>query len=420
MKPGLSPRITACKFLGRVLQQGQSLDDVFVAEENLSPQDTAFVRAMVMTTLRHLGQIDQTLTPLSKRAIHKIKPPHLLNILRLGTAQLLCMDSSAAHAAVDLSVDMAAKNRKTAYAKGMVNAILRRIGRENITLAGTAEDNIPEWLWQTWCKDYDEETAQQIAGGSLKEALLDITVKNPDEREKWAEALEAEILPTGTLRCKKATGRIYELPGFGEGAWWVQDASSAIPVQLLAQDVDLSGQHVLDLCAAPGGKTLQLAALGAKVTAVDKSAKRLRRLHENLERTGLSQNVTVVEADVTSWQPEEKADYVLLDAPCSATGTIRRHPDLLHLKSSESIKSLSDIQQRAFENASKMLKDGGRMVYCVCSIDKREGAGHAVPKGLDTDPIKDFPLEIDEKGNVTILPYMQDGMDGFYIARFRR
>ena len=262
MKPGLSARITACKFLGRVLQQGQSLDDVFAAHEELSPQDKAFVRVLVLTTLRHIGQIDETLKPLLKRPIGKIKPPHLLNILRLGAAQILCMDGSAAHAAVDLSVDMAAKNRKTAYAKGMINAVLRRMLREEKALAGNAAMNIPPWLWDVWCADYGEEDAYKIATASLQEAALDITVKNGNEREKWAEALGGHVLPTGSIRCQKITGAVFELPGFGEGAWWVQDAASALPAQLLAHGNDLSGSHVLDLCAAPGGKTLQTGVYG--------------------------------------------------------------------------------------------------------------------------------------------------------------
>lgn len=429
MKQGLAARIAAARVLGRIFEQGQTIDDAFAAEQGgeLSPSDSGFMRALVMTVLRRSGQIDATLRPLLPRPPHKIKPPHLLNILRLGVAQLLCMEG-AEHAAVDLSVEAAAKNRKTAPAKNMVNAVLRRILREGLKLDPDTQRNIPQWMYKSWQKDYGAETAQKIADAALTEPPLDITVKNTDEREKWAEKLGAVILPTGTLRCTAQKGDITTLPGFAEGAWWVQDAAAALPAQVLAQGHDLKGAAVIDLCAAPGGKTMQLAAMGAKVTAVDKSKKRLELLGQNLKRTGLAENVTCIAGDVTTWQPAAPVDFVLLDAPCSATGTLRRHPDLLHLKQEAAIAELAALQELALQNAVRMLKPGGTLVYAVCALQSAEGEAHETPQGTMRIPIDGFPVQPDKAGNLRIFPFSDAGaadgqgvgMDGFFIARFRK
>jgi 16S rRNA (cytosine967-C5)-methyltransferase len=425
VKQGLAARIAAARVLGRILEQGQTIDDAFAAEQGgqLSPSDNGFMRALVMTTLRHCGQIDATLRPLLPRPPHKIKPPHLLNILRLGVVQLLCMEG-AEHAAVDLSVEAAAKNRKTAPAKNMVNAVLRRILREGIKLDPDTQRNIPQWMYKSWQKDYGAEVAQKIAAAALVEPPLDITVKNAAERESWAEKLDAVILPTGTLRCALQKGDITAMPGFAEGAWWVQDAAAALPAQVLAEGHNLKDAQVIDLCAAPGGKTMQLAALGAKVTAVDKSKKRLEMLGQNLKRTGLSANVKTVAGDVTTWQPAEQVDYVLLDAPCSATGTLRRHPDLLHLKQEEDIAGLAALQEQALQNAVRMLKPGGTLVYAVCALQSAEGEEHGAPQGTTRVAIDAFPLQPDKAGNLRIFPFTdagaEGGMDGFFIARFRK
>lgn len=425
MKQGLAARIAAARVLGRILEQGQTIDDAFAAEQGgqLSPSDTGFMRALVMTVLRRAGQIDATLRPLLPRPLHKIKPPHLLNILRLATAEILCM-GSAEHAAVDLAVEAAAKNRKTAPAKNMVNAVLRRILREGLKLDPDTSRNIPQWMYQSWQKDYGAETAQKIADAAMIEPPLDITVKNAAEREKWAQKLDAVILPTGTLRCPAQKGDITALPGFAEGAWWVQDATAALPVQVLAEGHDLKDAQVIDLCAAPGGKTMQLAALGAKVTAVDKSKKRLELLGQNLKRTGLAENVTCVAGDVTSWQPATPVDYVLLDAPCSATGTLRRHPDLLHLKQEAAIAELAELQDQALQNAARMLKPGGILVYAVCSLQSAEGEAHDAPEGTTRTVIEGFPFHPDKAGNLRVFPFNDagaaGGIDGFFIARFRK
>lgn len=425
MKQGLAARIAAARVLGRIFEQGQTIDEAFAGEQSseLSTSDIGFMRALVMTTLRRCGQIDATLRPLLPRPPHKIKPPHLLNILRLGVVQLLCMEG-AEHAAVDLSVEAAAKNRKTAPAKNMVNAVLRRILREGLKLDPDTQRNIPQWMYKSWQKDFGAETAQKIAEAALIEPPLDITVKNVAEREKWAEKLEAVILPSGTLRCPAQKGDITSLPGFGEGAWWVQDAAASLPAQILAAGHDLQGAAVIDLCAAPGGKTMQLAALGAKVTAVDKSKKRLELLGQNLKRTGLSANVTTIAGDVTTWQPAAPVDYVLLDAPCSATGTLRRHPDLLHLKQEDDIAGLAILQEQALQNAVRMLKPGGTLVYAVCALQSAEGEAHDAPQGTTRTIIDGFPVQPDKDGNLRIFPFSDagaaGGMDGFFIARFRK
>lgn len=425
MKQGLAVRRSAVKILGRVFRQQQMLDEAFRAEaKDLTPQDAGFLKALVTTVLRRRGQIDAALAPFLPRKPEKIKPPQLLDILRLGAAQILCMDGTAAHAAVDLAVEAAAKNRKTSAAKNMVNAVLRRMLRENVVLPPDASLNIPPWLFKIWEADYGRETALRIADTALREPVLDITVKNMQERQKWAESLGGIVLPTGSLRCADAGGRIGDMSGFAEGAWWVQDAAAALPVQILAQGADLRGRHVVDLCAAPGGKTLQLAAMGASVTAVDKSAARLSLLEENLKRTGLEKKVTLVEADVTQWQPETPSDFVLLDAPCSATGTLRRHPDLLYLKREGDIAALAALQRAARQNAAQMLNAGGRLVYAVCSLQKAEGEAHPPPENLLPEPVKDFVFEAESDGNIRSFPFSDPGaaggMDGFFIARFRR
>ncbi len=426
MKSGLASRITAYQILGSVLRWHLPLDEAINEQKSyakLSPADRGFARLMVTETLRHLGQIDYVLKPLLKTPINKMKPPSVINVLRLGVVQLLCLENPSEHAAVDLSVEMVARDRKMRHTKGMVNAVLRRIVREKKTLPTDISMNIPRWLMRSWEEGYGVETAIKIARSSLSEPALDITVKNPDEIDKWAELLNAEILSTKSLRCHDVKGAISELAGFDEGAWWVQDTASTLAVNILAEGRDLKGMNIIDLCAAPGGKTMQLAALGANVTAVDKSASRLKRLEENLKRTGLEKNVKVIQADITKWQPKQPADYVLLDAPCSATGTIRRHPDLLHLKSANDIESLVEIQENALGNSIDMLASGGRLIYCTCSLQKAENEKHftePLPEGFSIDPITHENFTADENGFLRVLPQMNDGMDGFFIARFAR
>lgn len=394
---------------------------------DLAPRDRAFVRLLVATTLRRLGQIDKVLTRFLDRPLPRKLAP-VRDVLRLGTAQLLFLDTPS-HAVVDTSVNLVKGGRMAPYA-GLVNAVLRRIAREGRAVCETidaARFNTPKWLWLDWVATYGEATARAIAEAHLNEAPLDLTLRPGADPAEWATKLDAEVLPTGSLR-RRAGGSVAELPGFADGQWWVQDAAAALPARLLG---DVSGQRVIDLCAAPGGKTLQLAAAGAEVTAVDRSARRLRRVTENLGRLGLS--ATVVDADAKTWRPAHLADAVLLDAPCSATGTIRRHPDVARHKTPDDVDALSATQQALLRAATEMVKPGGLIVYCTCSLQAEEGPAQ-IATALDLDlPVERVAIAaaevggLDElitaDGDLRTLPCHlpgKGGLDGFFAARLRR
>jgi 16S rRNA (cytosine967-C5)-methyltransferase len=314
-------RLAAFDIRRSVLDRKQPLDEAFARfTRDLGPRDRAFVRALVSLSLRRKGGLDAVtdaclahpLPPAAAAARH---------VLALGLTQVLFM-GTADHAAVSSSVDLA-RARGLDRQSGLINAVLRRVLRDADGFRAIAADarNLPDWLLDGWIADHGADTAAAIAAALLDEPPHDVSLRDPDSVEIWAERLNATALPGGTLRCRPS-GAVEDLPGFAEGGWWVQDAAAALPARLLGA---VSGRRVADLCAAPGGKTLQLAAAGARVTALDRSAPRLVRLRENLARTGLS--AEIVAADAAAWAPPEPFDAVLLDAPCSATGTLRRHPD---------------------------------------------------------------------------------------------
>jgi 16S rRNA (cytosine967-C5)-methyltransferase len=350
-------------------------------------------------------------------------------VLRLGIAQIVFLQTPA-HAAVSTAVDLAAA-AGIEWQKSLVNAVMRRIAQDGIAPPDAREAgrmNTPEWLWQQWVNDYGVETALDIAAANLADAPVDFTVKeNP---ELWAERLGAALLPSGSLRLPTA-GFVPGLAGFDEGAWWVQNAAAALPVKFLAAHFggDLRGKKIVDLCAAPGGKTAQLAALGADVVALDRSAPRLVRLRENMTRLGL--DVQTVAADGAVWQPPEKVDAVLLDAPCSATGTIRHQPDVLRLKDMRDQDKLAGLQRRLMVNALDMLKPGGVMVYCTCSIQRAEGEAQtdwllaqntgAALSPIHTGEVAGIGVMLTTRGELRALPQHwseHGGIDGFYAARF--
>jgi len=425
MSPPISARQVALDLIAAVLRRKRPLDDAI--EDNsdmpqLSLRDRAFARLLVATVLRRLGQIDALIayclnTPLPPRAaaVH--------DILRLGIAQLLFLRTPP-HAAVATSVDITHQCGFLTH-KGLVNAVLRRLsveGQGRIAQHDAGRLNTPDWLWQSWSRAYGEETAQAIATAHLKEAPLDLTVRG-DEAE-WQDRLQATRLPTGTLR-RPAGGAVMNLPGYAEGAWWIQDAAAALPVRLFG---GVDGLEVVDLCAAPGGKTAQLANAGARVTAVDRSSRRLDRLISNLRR--LSLPVEPIAADALTWRPERPVDAVLLDAPCTATGAIRRHPDVPHLKNPEDVARLAVVQENLLRAAVDMLRPGGTLVYCTCSLEPEEGShridallrsGAPVERQpLDAEAIGAPPECITEQGDLRTLPcHLQefDGVDGFYGAR---
>ncbi|MCB1532822.1 MAG: methyltransferase domain-containing protein [Alphaproteobacteria bacterium] len=427
----LAARQVCLNLLNVVLGQKQSLDSALERDDDfrtLPSRDRAFARMLVATTLRRLGQIDDLIA----KAENNPTPKNitLKNILRMGVAQIMFMDVPD-HAAVDTSVrlaDAAEMDRQ----KGFVNGLLRtmtRSGREWMSKQDEARLNTPEWLLKTWIEDYELRGAANIAKANLAEAPLDITIKNEADRNYWQSNFKATQIGAGTLRVPSG-GAVHEREGFDDGMWWVQDASAAIAASLFG---DVKDQTVLDLCAAPGGKTMQLAARGAHVIAVDRSAQRMKRLRQNLERVRLGDRVETMIADAATLKPKEPPRFILLDAPCTATGTIRRNPDVPHLKQPEDMERLTFVQANILEAAYNMLAPGGTLIYCTCSLQKVEGEyqilrlfeahqdAYKVP--ITADEVGGLDEAVTENGDLRILPCHQaalGGMDGFFIARITK
>ncbi|MDP6704815.1 MAG: transcription antitermination factor NusB [Alphaproteobacteria bacterium] len=428
-RPGEAARAAALALAEAVLVKGQPLDDAIRKAQaaggrlaTLEPRDRAFARLVVTTVLRRLGQIDTALAACLDRPL-KGRALRVREILRLAAAQLLFLETPP-HAAVDAAVRQAA--RFPAY-RGLVNAVLRRLAAEAKTLLEHQDQvrlNCPDWLWRSWSGAYGEAKAQDIVAQLLAEPPLDITVR--DAPEEWAGRLDARVLPTGSLR-RLGGGAIETLPGYGQGAWWVQDTAASLLAPLLGE---VRGRRVLDLCAAPGGKTLQLAAAGARVTALDISARRLELVAANLARTGLE--AELIAADARQWRPESGFELILLDAPCTATGTIRRHPDIWRLKTAADVARMAILQAELLAAARAMLVPGGTVLYGCCSLEPVEGeavieAFLAADPALRRQPIAPaeiFGLEtlLTPEGDLRTLPcHLGDsgGMDGFYAARLR-
>ncbi len=425
---GLEARRAALDILERI-HGGETLDEALGAcraFEVLEGPDRGFARALASAVLRRRGSLDHLLGAYIDRPLPK-KAVRVMDILRLAAVQLVFLGTPA-HAAVSTAVNLAADRRETAGYGKLINAVARKIAKlgESATQKLPARADTPAWLWRSWERAYGPQQTRAIADAHTREAPLDIQLKNPDDAKAWADRLEAEVLFDGTLRLNGPRD-VTSLPGFTEGDWWVQDVAASLPARLLG---DVSGKTVYDLCAAPGGKTLQLAARGANVTAVDISAPRLARVSENLSRTGLK--AEIVAEDALRWKAPGKADAVLLDAPCSATGTIRRHPDIPWLKTETDIEALTSLQARMIDKALTLVKPGGMLVYCVCSLQREEGERQA-RQALDRHPsLARVPVTKDEiagldqavnrEGDLRTLPSMladKGGMDGFFAARFR-
>ncbi len=424
---GLAAREAALGLLSRVLEDGRPLDEAL--EHALAPggrmaplaeRDRAFARLLAATVLRRLGQIDDLLARAMDRPIDA-RSARIREILRLGVAQLLFLDTPP-HAAIDSAVRLA--SRKARF-KGLVNAVLRRLSRDGAAWRDgqdAARLNTPDWLWRSWVAAHGGAAARAMAEVCLQEPGLDIAVKGAPE--DWAGPLGAQVLPTGALRRAHAGG-ITGLAGYAEGAWWVQDAAAALPARLLG---DVAGRAVLDLCAAPGGKTAQLAALGARVTAVDVSEPRLERLRDNLARLHLS--AETVAASIVDWRPQAPAELILLDAPCTATGTIRRHPDIWRRRKPADVAVAARRQEALLAAAVEMLAPAGRLVYCVCSLQPEEGPERIAALLAAGAPVTREPIEADElfgraewlsaEGDLRTLPHQMGGIDGFYACRLRR
>ena len=419
------PRHIAADVLEDILIRKKPFDQSFAGHpklDSLTPRDRNFGYQMVMTTLRRLGQIDALLDLCLERPLPR-KGMQARTILRLGICQICFLDT-APHAAVDTSVDLAQARDQGPYKK-LINAVLRQIAREGVTMTGAQNGprlNTPDWLWQSWTDAYGEAVCREIAKAHLDQPPLDITAK--DDPTHWAEKLGGRVLSTGTIRLAGG-GAISELSGFDEGTWWVQDAGAALPVKLLG---DITDKSVADLCAAPGGKTAQLAAKGARVTAVDRSAVRLTTLRHNLARLNLS--VETIEADATKWRPTDQFDAVLVDAPCTATGTIRRHPDIMRLKAARDVAGVAAIQSKLLNAAAKLVQPGGLLVFVTCSLQPEEGPAvieNFLTSGAPFERLRIRSSEvggwaetITETGDLRTLPSQlaeEGGMDGFFAAR---
>ena len=433
-KPGLETRLVATLLLTRVLDDGRNLDALCDRQHGLArflkldARDQGLARAIAITAVRKHNQIEAVLKRVMQRPPPK-RARFLIHSLHVAVTQILFLDAPDS-AAVDLGVTAIGKDERTSRFRGMSNAVLRRIVREKEDLVSKTEQIslLPKWMEKALRKDYGKEKAARISSFIALEPMVDLTVKT--DPQAWADKLGGFVLPTGSVRLTNTTS-VTELEGYENGEWWVQDAAAALPAHLINLE---KGGRVLELCAAPGGKTAQLIQKGYEVTAVDISRPRLARLKQNLDRLNL--NATLVEADILEYEPIEKFDAILLDAPCSSTGTIRRHPDVLWTKSSEEITSLAKLQYQLLEKSRDFLKPGGIFVFSNCSMMKEEGEDllSKVSKQFEDiklDPIKPSEISgledcINGQGALRTLPFhlahkeneAYSGLDGFFACRF--
>ena len=432
---GLAARRIAAELVEGVLRRGRPLDaqldggGAHPGLAALADRDRALARRLVGTVLRRLGTLRHLLGLFLERGF-PAEAPRIETALLLGAAQILWLEVPD-HAAVDLAVRLARADRRGARFAGVVNAVLRRVaanGAERLRSLDAAALDTPAWLLARWTKNFGADTARAIAAAHAHEPALDLTVKS--DPAHWASALGGRVLTTGSVRTS-VHGPVSQLPGYAEGAWWVQDAASALPARLLG---DVRGKTVADLCAAPGGKTAQIAAAGARVVAVDRAEGRLARLRQNLTRLALAADT--VAADLAHWQAGP-FDAVLLDAPCSSTGTIRRHPDIPWLKREADIAALAAAQRQLLARAVELTRPGGVLVYCTCSLEPEEGV-EIVAELLGRDSrLRRLPIApaevhghgefLNAAGELRTLPcHLGDpdpqfaGIDGFFAARFKR
>src|SRR5712671_2602338 len=435
--PGLAARRIAADILDGVLHKHRTHDDQLDGAgahpglKTLADRDRALMRRLVATILRRLGSLGHLLSRLLDRGI-PTDAPRAQSALLIGAAQILWMDVPD-HAAVDLSVRLVQSDRRAAKYAGLINAVLRRCAREGKLLIEDVNVksqtlDIPPWLLARWIVHYGETTARKMAAAIGHEPSLDLTVKS--DAAQWATRLHGEMLPTGSVRTL-LQGSVTMLPGFPEGQWWGQDAAAALPARLFG---DVAGKTIADLCAAPGGKTAQLAHAGALVTAVDRSPARMARLRDNLARLSLQADDVVTDGAEWPGQDNGGFDGVLVDAPCTSTGTIRRHPDVAWLRQEADIAALAALQKRLLQKAVTLLKPGGTLVYCTCSLEPEEGEQAVTALLANDSTVRRAPVETSEvaglaeiitaNGDLRTLPCHLPhadprlaGLDGFYAAR---
>lgn len=429
--PGLAARRLAATLIDEVLRAGTALDETFermAGAAGLEPADAGLARAIATVAFRRLGTIRRVIDARLERGSPRKSGP-FEPIMVAAAAQLLFLDVPD-HAAVDLAIRQLHEDARSSRYTALANAVLRRLAREREAILAELDPltDTPDWLRQSWTHVYGSATAAAIAAAHAEEPPLDLTVKS--DPAGWASKLGGLVLPTGSVRLRGREA-VTGLPGFTEGQWWVQDAAAALPARLL--DVR-PGERVADLCAAPGGKTAQLAQAGAQVVAVDRSGPRLRRLKANLDRLGLQ--AEIVTADASTFEAEP-FDAVLLDAPCSATGTIRRHPDVAWSKRPEDIAKLTALQARLLDQAGRLTRPGGRLIYCTCSLEREEGEAQIEAflvrtPGFARDPIKLGEVggeaeALTPQGELRTLPHQLagetprlSGWAGFYACRLIR
>lgn len=421
---GAYSRLAAAELLVITLDERRTLDEALVASEaynKLSGPDRGFARAMASAALRQLGRIDAAIAPFLERPLETATPPARA-LLRIGAAQAWLLETPD-HAVVGETVSAAKMWPRAQRAAGFLNAVLRKVStNKDVFDAVPIEKVWPDWLRVDIVAGLGLRAALSLAEAQLTQPDLHLTPKDGDA-EALSARVDGKVVGAGSVAVQ--TGAVESLAGFEDGDWWVQDAAAALPAQLLKAK---AGETVLDLCAAPGGKTMQLAATGANVTALDRSKPRLKRLSENLKRTGFP-DVHIVEADATSWSPPEPVDKILLDAPCSALGTLRRHPEGAWIKSAEDIARFPSFQERLLRAAIKMLKPGGTLVYCVCSPLPREGTAivEAVLAGgggkrapITEADAQGFAHGISQVGDLVTLPRPDSAHDAFFMARLTR
>ncbi|MGL4727995.1 MAG: RsmB/NOP family class I SAM-dependent RNA methyltransferase [Bosea sp. (in: a-proteobacteria)] len=424
----LQSRAAAAALFEEVLRSGQSIEDCLSRlVSGLDERDLGLVRAISLVSFRRLGTIRQALRARMAQGF-AAGGERMEALLVTAVAQILFMDVPD-HAAVDCAVTLVGESERDAHKRGFVNAVLRRISREKSEILADAEADplrdLPPWLAARWVRHYGEAIAAAMAAAQRHEPTLDITVKA--DAAGWAEKLGARLLPGGNLRLESHAS-IETLPGYEEGAWWVQDAAAALPALLIGAKPE---QRIADLCAAPGGKTMQLAAMGAHITAVDRSAPRMEQLRRNLTRTNLSAEIII--ADAAKWQAEP-FDAVLVDAPCTSTGTMRRHPDVAWTKTEADIEKLASLQTRLIDNAIALTKPGGTIVFCTCSLEPEEGEVQLQALLARRSDVRLSPIMPDEVGGLADaitplgelrtrpdqLPHetpRQAGWAGFYAMR---
>ncbi|HCQ57900.1 MAG TPA: 16S rRNA methyltransferase [Sulfitobacter sp.] len=418
---GVQARRSAVYLLDQVLGDEPRLMSELLASgalDKLPPDDRARAQRLAQDTLRGLERADRLL----QKHLQKAPPLTVRNVLRVGTVELC--QGGAAHGVVNTMVNLVSQHRTLSHLKGLTNAVLRKIAAQGPEAWDALRaPRLPKWLRGPLAEAWGTDAIAKMEEAHFAGASLDLTAKG--DTAALAEAVGGTLLPTGSVRVTGA-GQVSTMPGFAEGDWWVQDAAAAIPVRVLAPT---EGEMVLDLCAAPGGKTMQLAAAGAVVTAVDQSHPRMQRVKENLARVGLKAKTLTKDARAV----EGAFDAILLDAPCSATGTIRRHPDLPHAKDGSEFGDLIELQSELIDHAWSLLKPGGRLVFCTCSLLPDEGevqVDEALERHGDMTVDRaalDLPGVaaewVTEEGGLRLRPDFwadKGGMDGFYIACLRK